>query len=133
MELNLIDYLLLAAIVGVFPIWGLFEFRSFQRRVAEGVPDARVKQYRSTIAVEWVSAIVLVALWLVGGRTLASLGLGLERGTSLWVGAGLTAAASAFLIVHMVQALRNRKRLDKLRGSFSSVESFLPRGDREGR
>ncbi len=131
MELDIIDYVMTAIAVVVFPIWGVLDYRRFQRKAAEGAPDVRVKQYRLAIAFEWFTAGIILAVWLAKGRGLASLGLGLQVGTSFWLGVGLTLAALGAVIGQAVWAMRSPEKLGEFREQFADLEPLLPHDRRE--
>lgn len=131
MEFDIIDYVMTAIAVVVFPIWGVLDYRRFQRRVAEGAPNVRVNAYRLTIAFEWFTAGIILAVWLAKGRGLASLGLGLQVGTWFWLGVGLTLAAVGGVIGQAVRAMRSPEKLGEFREQFADLEPLLPHDDRE--
>ena len=131
MELDIIDYVMTAIAVVVFPIWGVLDYRRFQRKAAEGAPNVRVNQYRLTIAFEWITAGIILAAWLAKGRGLASLGLGLQVGTWFWLGVGLTLAAVGILLGQAVLVTRSPEKLGELREQFADLEPLLPRDRRE--
>lgn len=131
MELDAMDALLIAALVVAFPLWSVADFRGFRRKVREGVPDVRVKQYRLVMAVEWLSLVVVAGAWLVRGRDPESLGLGLAPGPGFWIGAGLTLLAAGFLTAQMLVVCRSSRRLRQARRHFAGVEAMIPRGRRE--
>ena len=131
MELNLIDTLVIASLIVVFPIWGVLDFRRFRSQVDQGVADARIRQYRLGIVVEWIVTAAIVGAWVLSDRGLVSLGLGLEVGTGFWVGAGLTGVAIGLLIAQAVVVTRSREKLGALHKQFGDLEPILPRGDRE--
>ncbi len=131
MEFDIIDYVLTAIVVVIFPIWGALDYRRFQRKAAEGAPDVRVNQYRQIFAFEWVTAGIFLAVWLAKGRGLASLGLGLQVGTWFWLGIGLTLAALGGVIGQAVSAMRSPEKLGEFREQFADLEPLLPHDRRE--
>ncbi len=131
MEFDIIDYVLTAIVVVIFPIWGVLDYRRFQRKAAEGAPNVRVNQYRQILAFEWIAAGIILAAWLARGRGLASLGLGLEVGTGFWLGVGLTLAAVGGVIGQAVSAMRSPEKLGELREQFADLEPLLPHDRRE--
>jgi len=67
MEFDIIDYVLTAIVVVIFPIWGVLDYRRFQRKAAEEAPNARVNQYRLTLAFEWFVVGLILVAWLAKG------------------------------------------------------------------
>lgn len=131
MEFDIIDYVLTAIVVVIFPIWGVLDYRRFQRKAAEGAPNVRVNQYRQILAFEWIAAGIILAAWLARGRGLASLGLGLQVGTWFWLGVGLTLVAVGGVIGQAVSAMRSPEKLGELREQFADLEPLLPHDRRE--
>ena len=131
MEFDIIDYVLTAILVVVFPIWGVLDYRRFQRKAAEGAPNVRVNQYRQILAFEWIAAGIILAAWLAKGRGLASLGLGLQVGTWFWLGVGLTLAALGILLGQAVLVTRSPEKLGELRDQFADLEPLLPHDRQE--
>ncbi len=131
MEFDIIDYVLTAIVVVIFPIWGVLDYRRFQRKAAEGAPNVRVNQYRQILAFEWIAAGIILAAWLARGRGLASLGLGLQVGTWFWLGVGLTLVAVGGVIGQAVSAMRSPEKLGELREQFADLEPLLPHDSRE--
>jgi membrane protease YdiL (CAAX protease family) len=131
MEFDIIDYVLTAIVVVIFPIWGVLDYRRFQRKAAEGAPNVRVNQYRQILAFEWIAAGIILAAWLAKGRGLASLGLGLEVGTWFWLGVGLTLAAVGGVISQVVLVMRSPEKLGEFREQFADLEPLLPHDRRE--
>jgi len=129
---TLLDHLLVVVLVTVLPFYGAWEFRRFVRRVQAGVPDARAREYRSTMIMQWAVALGLVALWWRAGRPPDALGFALPGGVPLLVGAAITALMVSFLFAQW-SAVR---RLDQggregVRAQMASVAEFLPRTGRE--
>ncbi len=131
MALNVLDYFLIAIVAVGFPVWSLLDYRRFLKELAQGVPDARVHQYRLTIAVEWIATAAIFAGWLARGRGLAAFGLGFENSTRFWVGTGLALAATVVLIVQAVMVTGSRKRLVEMQEHIGDLQSMFPRGARE--
>lgn len=121
--------LLLGAAMPFLVKWG---YHRFLRHVAAGIPDARIREYRHTIAVQWMITLAVVTSWLLAGRGLDALGFTVRGGWALAVGAGIT-VASLVLLTGQWRAIRRAEGedLDKLRTQMEFVEPMLPRTERE--
>jgi CAAX protease family protein len=72
-----IAHLLLAYTILVSPWFARYKYKQLQRRLAEGVPEARLRFYRLGVTQQWLRVgLILVFLWLSG---LAPRMLGLTR------------------------------------------------------
>lgn len=128
----LFDHLLVAVLVFVLPIRGAWEYRRLVRRVRAGVPEARAREYRSTMLLQWALAVLVVAAWLAAGRPADVLGLVLPGGTGALAGAVVTALGIALLYAQWRAVSRmDEKGLDALRAQMASVADFLPRTSKE--
>jgi membrane protease YdiL (CAAX protease family) len=127
-----VDHAVVAVLIAVLPVYAAWEYRRLVRRVRAGVPDARAREYRSTMIAQWAATGGIVALWWRAGRPADLLGLALPGGMRLFVGATVTALGLASLHAQWRAAMRlDRKGLDGLRAQMESVVDFLPRTPRE--
>lgn len=129
---GLLDHLVVALLVGVAPFVAAWAYRRFVREVEAGAAGARVREYRRTIALQWLIALNVVGFWVFAGRGLTGLGFAVPGGWRLAVGAGVTALGVAFLTGQWraVQRMAGDE-LDALREKMASVAPLLPRTDRE--
>ncbi len=130
--MTIVDYLLLAFLVVVFPVAGTISYFRYVRRIERGEDPERVKQYQSTFLVEWSLFAVLVALWIWAGRDFALLGFTTPSGAGEIAGALLVAGLAVFLIFSRKKAERatESERAD-YRKALGTVRYFLPVNRRE--
>ncbi len=128
------DYAVLGWLALPTPLIAIWGHRHLRRMLAAGRADARRRIYRQTIAIEWLAAIALVALWLGAGRSPGELGLGAgSAGWRLWTGAGLVAAATAFQLWQMTSVRRSERLRRQVLERLEHVAAVLPRdrGERD--
>ena len=120
--------LLVSLVILVGPVWehrvGLPRWRA---AVAAGEPGALLRGYTQVILGQWGLTAVALAVWVVPGRPLASLGLQVPEGWRAGLGLGLIAAL-VVLMVQQVRALRTQAALRaKVWPQLESVAWFMPR------
>jgi len=128
----LADHLLTIVLIVLFPLYATRSYRTFAAKVRAGARDARVTEYRVTMAIEWALLVATLGVWSLAGRGWASLGLAVPAGSRTLAGLGLTVLALALLMVQWraVQGLRD-DGLEALRRQLSDARDLLPATDRE--
>lgn len=132
MTLTAVDHALAFLLAVAVPLWGVREWQTLVRSVESGDPDARLREYRNTILLEWGLVALIVAWWLLAGRSLASLGFQLPLDKRLAWGLALVVGALAGLWFQW----RSIDRLDadglaQLRAQVAPVATLLPHTERE--
>lgn len=127
-DLVVVLYLLVAA-----PFLGRWFFGRLKRWAGAGLPYARTKSYTHIFLMEWPATLVLVAVWFVIGRDVATLGLSPSFAGWQWLGLGLGAAAVVALLIQQRVVLRSPDQLAKLRDGMGDLEALAPHDDREER
>jgi membrane protease YdiL (CAAX protease family) len=117
---TILDVALLAALVA----WSLAEHlvllpRS-RRAAAQGLPGARIQNYRRIAAAEWALAALTLALWLAQHRSLAALGLALPTG---W---RLVGAVAVVVLVAALAAMQARSLAAIAREGLAKRGRALP-------
>ena len=103
----------------------------FRDALADGVPDARTRQYVVTMVRQWVLAITVLSLWHALGRPLAALGLSRPAGLGFWT-TFATAVATALVWRSQVRAaLREDAARRRLLEQLEAVSPILPASRRE--
>lgn len=127
------DHLLVAALILVLPLRGAWEYRRMLRRLRSGADDGvRVREYRSTMIMQWSIAAIVLLIWWLGGRPAALLGFSLPAGAPSMAGAAVTMLGLAFLFAQWRAITRlDEDGLAALRSQMDAVADFLPRTDRE--
>lgn len=126
------DAIFLAALLALFPWVAHRSFPDVMRAIADGVPGARIREYRRTAAWEWGLCIAGVALWLAGGRTWEQLGLRMPGGWGFWVSLALVVVAVSLLQMQLGAARRSDDTRRELRAQLGGSLVFLPRERDEG-
>ena len=127
-----------AVLVGVvLPVWvHLVAWPQFVARIRSGAPDARVVDYRMTIATEWgLTAVVGIAAWLAR-RPAPTLGLVVRPGVALGVELAACAAIAALLARQIAKVRASAAVREKLRRRLArtpGLDIFTPRTPAEFR
>jgi len=137
MHLSLVDHILAVAIVVLLPVSGVWEFSYLRRQLAAGVPDARIRGYRLVLGIEWGLVAVVVAAWLLGGRSLPGLGFGMRTGMGTWIGWGVTGVFIALILLEGRSVFTSEKKFGEAKQALTVGQAHLvpliPRTDREWR
>src|SRR5271169_2051107 len=73
----LLDHILLILITAVWPVAERRWYYPLSvRAIAAGVPGARARLYRNSVAPQWVFSVCIIALWVIRGRSWSLLMLG---------------------------------------------------------
>lgn len=120
-----VDHVLVAVLVALVPLWGSRAYRRFVAAVEAGVPGARRREYRATIALEWGLVLVVLAVWLLHGRDLTA-GPTDPRRALLGLTVTLVALAALGRQWRAVRRLTPEGR-DDLRQQAQPVRHLLPR------
>ncbi|MCG8424540.1 MAG: CPBP family intramembrane metalloprotease [Proteobacteria bacterium] len=133
MTLTLFDHLFVSILAAWMPIQGSLRYRRLIREVTAGTRHARLRAYRRSLAWEWSLALTLVVGWIVAGRPLAELGLGLALDWQMLTGVGLTTAACTFLIRQMSLVTDDQDASQKLSHTMRHLRPLIPSNRREMR
>ena len=120
-------HLLAAYVVLAAPWMGCLWYQKARKRIANGVPDAKVRLYRSIVGEQIITAGVVLALWRIGRVPAASLGLIAPRSWA-WSIAAVLAIVGALAW----SSLRLRPKAEKVRKRLQdSVGALLPNSRQE--
>ena len=124
--LNLFDWILFGLLVVGLPVRGVYTYRRLQQRLP-GAPAARLAQYRKTAASMWISALLVLALWLGLSRAPAELGLGwpTER-PWFWLLLAAAAAMSGWLFWQGDRVLESAQSRQNVAERFERYRAILP-------
>jgi membrane protease YdiL (CAAX protease family) len=121
---------LLAAISFVEPAIGVWALRRLMRQIASGDPDARVRVYRWTIAVQWAWTIALLGLWAWIDRPFVWLGLAAPSGLAAVITVVLCGATLAFFAIQLRGVLSSADSRAAVRAQFDrsgpGVQAVVP-------
>ena len=100
--------------------------RRLQRRLAQGVKEARLARYSRTIVVYWAFVVVLLTHWIVAGRSATSLGFAASGGLPFIV----TMTASVLLALLLPGQIRAARSMtadtaERLRRQFGAVVTVV--------
>ena len=120
--------------VGIAGAAGVYFDRRLRRRIAAGVPNARLNAYQRATTVQWMLAGATIALWWHDGRPWRALGLAPAMDWRLYLGV-LIALVTIGLVVRQNRAVHGltRERLEQFAPRIESVEMILPHGATEFR
>ncbi|HEY4950877.1 MAG TPA: CPBP family intramembrane glutamic endopeptidase [Candidatus Acidoferrales bacterium] len=124
----LLDHILLVMIAVVWPVaeWRWYYPRSV-RAIAAGIPGARARLYRNSVAPQWVFTACIISLWVSRARPWTLLMLG--PSTPLRLGIALASAAlSVVLLPLQRRTLYARPNWPELvRRTLDYAEPLVPR------
>ncbi|HXT17125.1 MAG TPA: CPBP family intramembrane glutamic endopeptidase [Gemmatimonadaceae bacterium] len=120
--------------VGVAGAAVLYFDRELKRRIAAGVPNARLNAYRRATAVQWALAAAAIVIWSRARRPWRDLGLVPPNDWRVYLGVGVMLGVG-MLVVRQNRAVYRAKpeRLDELAKQIGNVEMILPHNAREFR
>ena len=120
-------HLLAAYVVLAAPWMGCLWYQKARKRIANGIPDARVRLYRSIVGEQIITAGVVLALWRTGRAPAAGLGLIAPRSWALSI-----AACLAIVGALAWSSLRLRPKAEKIRKRLQDgVGALLPNSRQE--
>jgi len=123
---SLFDHLLVAVLLAAPLINRRWGWPRYLRRLAAGVPGARLKFLRGEVAAQWVLTLSLLAAWATLHRPWVGLILG--GGFTLRLALGLAFAALLIGVLWLQRRaiLRRPKAVERLRVSMAHAEPLLP-------
>lgn len=126
------DFAILAYLAVPLPWLAAIGYRRLLRRLAAGDEAVRLRTYRLTMAIEWLSVAVLLTLWVGVGRQLDALGLRLPGPDwRFWLGNGLALAAGLLLLAQSARVARTPESLADVRRKIGHLEEMVPHTHRE--
>ena len=132
--IRLLDHALIVLLLVVAPAWGAREYRWLVREIRGGNTAARLREYRSTVLLQWGLSAALLTWWWYAGRSLSPLGLALPMGIRTLVGVVLTAVLLGLLAMQWRAISRlEGSGLDRLRRQVVSVAELMPHTEQEYR
>ena len=126
-NIDLFFIVIVAVLLLIEPFIGIWKFGRLRRRVAAGLPTARMSMYRWVMVMEWVMALGFLMWWQALGRGAASAGLGLLIAGWQWVPVAVGLAIVGFLIYELVNSIGKPDELLKARDKMTGLEPLVPR------
>ena len=124
----LLDHILLVMIALVWPVaeWRWYYPRSV-RAIGAGIPGARARLYRNSVAPQWIFSACVICLWAIRARPWALLMLG--PSTPLRLGIALVSAALSVAVLPLQRrTLYARPNWpDLVRRTLAYAEPLVPR------
>lgn len=124
---------LLLALTIVMPILGVWDYRRLLRDLREGRPDARLKAYYWTIAVQWGLTLGFLAWWLLSGGELGAVRLVPVAEGWQWLAIAAGATVVVLMLLQMTAVLRNPGQLDQVRRQSGELCQIAPQSPAERR
>lgn len=131
--MNAFDLVLLLVLFVVMPLYGVRSLRKLRARLAAGHEAPRIREYVTTIAVQWALVAATLVVWSISGRPLTALGLTFATGTWSWLGIGLGLLTCGVLVAQMVAIVRSPEKTAAARAECEPMGALLPQDDREAR
>jgi membrane protease YdiL (CAAX protease family) len=115
------------------PLFGFWLHRRTQADVSADRPDARMRRYQITIAMEWIIALPVLVFWFDTGAVDVLFGAGDVGLLRWWIGMAAAVALCAFLIGQPFIVMRSPEKMAQARGEMEPLESLIPETSREAR
>ncbi|MCP4201320.1 MAG: CPBP family intramembrane metalloprotease [bacterium] len=125
------DIAVLSYLAILLPLIAVVGYRRMVRRLAAGDEAVRLRTYSQTIVLEWVTVVILLAVWLGAGRGLPELGFGFDNGWRFWLGTGLALVATILLFIQAATVTSNPESLESVRRRMGHLEQLVPHTERE--
>ncbi len=130
--MTLADHLFALIVMIGHPYAGYVSFKRLLIRVAGGEQVRRPALYAAAAMTQWVLFGLCLLLWMVNGRSWASLGFGALSQSGALLALLVTAAGLTFLGLQLREVMRaSSGELQKLSASFGNIAIILPRNRRE--
>ena len=124
---NLIDPVIVAVLAIGWPLYDRFvDWPRLQRWAREDAARARQREYASIIAVQWLVALAVLAVWMREGRSWAGLGLVAPSGWRLWLALALLTALGALYARQPRALARMPEARERVRRAAGRLEVLLP-------
>jgi membrane protease YdiL (CAAX protease family) len=129
---HLPDHLVVIVFALLYPIVGFIGFRRLLRRIEAGIPVNRNLLYFNTILGHWILFVIALCVWAISERAWGDLGFNFVFNSRFIVGAVLTVAGIAFLLVQLRQATTaSREEIDLLQHELGHLSLLIPRNGSE--
>ena len=125
--MHLLDHLFLILIAVIQPVLGGYSNRKYIRLIKTGTPPMRKLAFQQTSLMLWTACAILAVIWLGSNRPFSELGFSAGAGWRFWLGLGLTALVSAYLLYAWRQ-VRNLSAEERAgtRDSLGDLAFYLP-------
>ena len=119
-------------LVVALPLYGVWSWRRFRRRMEEGRPGTRLAMYGETIALEWSLVAILLVGWIMLEANPAGLGLTFETSRGSIATMVVALVLSGFLLSQVGSVRRMGESPDeRLVKQLASVEEMMPHDEGE--
>jgi membrane protease YdiL (CAAX protease family) len=122
-----LDLVFLALLAIAWPLYEHFvDWPRFLRSLRDDPLRARTREYRATIATQWLVAAAGLALWARAARPWPALGLAAPHGWRLWAAAGAVALVAALYASQAAALARSPRARARVRRAVEPLEGLLP-------
>jgi len=132
--MHIVDHIFIFMLFVVQPIHGAHAYKKYVKRITEGEPANRVREYIETMALEWVAFAVVGGAWLWLGRPLEALGFVTSSSTQIAIGLVVLGLVTAYLLYtwHAAKTLSDERR-EKEIDAMGDLVHLLPATPRDYR
>lgn len=130
---TLFTLIILFLLAVVFPLLGVRDYQLLLRQTREGVADARVKFYKGVLKFHWPLTIGLLALWLLSGNSLESMGLIPVADGWPWSAIGVGVFVALAQVINLAMVWRNADKLTEIKKKIGELSNLAPQTPREDR
>jgi len=134
--LEIADYAMMFLLVIGLPVWSYWDHGRFERDFASGDATVLRTSYIKTLYMLWTPTLIMMAFWLVSGRSYDELGLSLEPTVSGAIGLVVVLGITGLLVAQVYQAKTNKEVAAKFMAELErspAVDNFLPKTDSDYR
>jgi len=134
MAVSVLDYLVVVLIFLVYVVRNYFRHRSMRDRMDSGEDGILMLEYKDTLVILWGGTALVIAVWLINGRTLADMGFVFGSSTSHLIGWIVVAVLSLLLTAQVYLISRNPKSAEAIRTAIAGepgVVRILPKTEQE--
>ncbi len=110
--MHYVDHIFIVLLFIVQPIYGAYAYRGYVAKIEAGGAQNRIKEYRQTMALEWVAFAVVAGAWALLSRPITELGFVSAGGPGFWGGALALILLTAYL-VYSIFAAKKMSDADK--------------------
>ncbi len=125
-KLDLFTIAMLAFFLVVGPLLARREMAALRNALSRGDLGARLRVYRGTMISEWIMTIVLLAAWVLLGRSLDAIGLVPRVAGWQWLAMAVTLIATGAFAINTLRSIGDSDKLADVRAELGVLSLLAP-------